>query len=253
MGGRNGGFFFFAGGIAGADEESGEKEANASEGASSVGGEGAGAGWVEATVEILEELQGPHVRISSGGEGVEENSVGCGNGRGAGRRLEPGAEIAREVGPLGVEMGGLEGSAAGVEELAHGGFVAMEVREAVGGGEGDAEGVEGAIETDEVECAWEGFEGTEGSEGIGGGAETDVPEDEGSFFGEGLDAIVEFELADVEGIGFGGGADDGVEGFAEGAGAEAPGAIGELDGVVIVMIGIRHGATVLLDKGGIRC
>ncbi len=105
-------------------------------------------------------------------------------------------------------------------------LVTGQVAERGGVLEGEGEGIEGVVETQEADGAGEVAGGAQGGKGVGGGTEANVPDDE--LAGVALEAVDEAELADVEGLGFGNGADDGVEGLVVGEGMDAVRAIGEL-------------------------
>jgi hypothetical protein len=83
------------------------------------------------------------------------------------------------------------------------------------------------VEAQKVDRAGDGAGRAEGSDGVGGGAETDIPQDE--FAGVMLEALDQAELANIQGLGFGDRADDGMEGLVVREGMDAVGAIGELN------------------------
>ena len=81
------------------------------------------------------------------------------------------------------------------------------------------------------------LQGAQHRERVGGRAETDVPEDKLPSARR-RHTMHEVQLLDVEGLCLGNGSDHGVERFALGEGAHAPGTIDELDELVV---GNRNG------------
>ena len=144
--------------------------------------------------EAAEGFEGPGAVGGFGGEHVIEDDVGRGGGGGEGFDVVAGDESPAEIGI------GAGGPVAVVQD-AVGGAV-TKVGEAFVVGEGEAKGVEVVLETDDVERAGvgDGFVAANGGHGVGGGAESDVPEDEGTVGGF-AEAGGEVGLIDVERLG----------------------------------------------------
>jgi hypothetical protein len=106
-------------------------------------------------------------------------------------------------------------------------LVAAQVAEGVAVLKGEGKRVEGVVEAHEVDRARDATGRAHGGDGVGGGAETDIPEDK--LAGVMLEALDQAELANIQGLGFGDRADDGMEGLGVGEGMNAVGAIGELN------------------------
>jgi hypothetical protein len=121
----------------------------------------------------------------------------------------------------------LEGAVAIVLQAFEMRLVAAQVAEGVAVLKGEGKRVEGVVEAQEVDRARDGAGRAQGGDGVGGSAETDIPQDEFAIVM--LEALDQAELSDIQGVGFGDRADHGMERLVVSKGMDAMGAIGELN------------------------
>jgi hypothetical protein len=136
-----------------------------------------------------------------------------------------------EVGQVHVPLDGLravlEGAVAVVQKTFEVWLVAAQVAEGVAVLKGEGKRVEGVVEAQQVDRARDAMSRAHGGDGVGGSAETDVPENK--FAGVMLESLDQAELPDIQGVGFGDRADHGVKRLVVSEGMDAVGAIGELN------------------------
>ena len=88
--------------------------------------------------------------------------------------------------------------------------------------------LEGVVKADNANPLWNLGQMPNRCGDIGGAAQTDIPKHP-LLIGRCLEAFRKPELPDVQGLGLGDGANDGVKSFPFGQGADAGGAVGQLD------------------------
>jgi hypothetical protein len=89
----------------------------------------------------------------------------------------------------------LEGAVAVVQQTFEVWLVAAQVTEGVAVSEGEGKRVEGVVEAQEVDCAGDGASRAQGGDRVGGGAETNIPENK--FACVMLEALDQAQLVDI--------------------------------------------------------
>jgi len=198
-------FFFFAGGVAGADKEPGQQKRNAEHGAAGVGGQSARTSRVKQLVEPGQQWLSPHGGIFCGGKWVEQNGVRFGPIR-SGRLLDERWKVPEVRRPFDVSGSGLKRGCAGSDQLAKRVFIPGQIAEGDGVLQGEAEWFSGFIKAENPQMCRDIMHRAQDGNRIGGSAEADVPNDELAAMI--FQSLADFELPNVKSLRFGLGTDD---------------------------------------------
>ena len=186
--------------------------------------------------QIAKDFERPHGGIGGWREGVKKDRM---RRRGADAGAECGWKISEAQFPIDLKtFGQLSGAAAMSEKVSKDRLPAMQIREAILVLEGEFEGFGRVIKADDTHLVGAIANRIDEGQGIGGRAESNIPNDE--FLSRGADAVAQLQLLDVEGLGFGGGADDRVKSFAVAFGTQAEGSVGELDDMITIGHGLEN-------------
>lgn len=233
------GFLLLACGMPNPDVKPGEQEGGSKHGAARVGGEAAGPRWIQEAIQIGKERMTPHVRVLRRRERIEQNGVGRGNRPGCNRHPDPvveqGWKVAQDNPPLDLLRMVIEFDRVrfGGDQPAQERFVAGEIPKFRNMVEGEQEGGDGLIETDQTNAGRDSPCGAQDGQRIGGGAEADIPDHELALVI--CQPLAQSQLADMQRLRLGRRPNDRMKRFPRGDGMDAVNTVGQGDKGIIVM------------------